>query len=1008
MELIGILLVGVALFLLIAPIVAIVKANAVRDELESLKFQLRRLEVELSKFRQPARKSDEAEPTSASAAEPVDTFEPQPGPETPLSPTSPPPFPIQPGIDAQPPPLIPETKNYFAEADSVREPEPEPKIKMPSINWEQFMGVKLFAWIGGLALFIGVALFLKYSFEHDLVPPEVRVALGFLTGIGMVIGGLRLSQKKYAVTAQTLCATGVVILYAVTFACRAIYHFAFFGQIPTFLLMVLITAAAFLLAVRMNALVVAVLGMLGGFLTPLLLSTGQDNPLGLFAYIALLDAGLIAVALHRRWNFLALMAAIGTVIMQIGWSDKFFETAKVYTALNIFLTFNLLFLAAFYFARRYKRLNQWFTASSLLMPLVTFGFAFYLLTIPELGQRPALLFAFVLIADLCALAIVLLDEKLFPANIGAGFFAFLILSIWTMQFLTAPLLHWALALYLLFAILHSIFPIVLQRLRPGTAPTWWAHLFPPIALLLIMVPIFKITEISILIWPCVLLLDLLAVGLAVLTASLLSIIAVLLLTLVATGLWLFKTPAELMGVPESLFLIGGFAIFFFIVGIFATRKIMARLSSGATSDDPFNFSVSSETLAQLPAFSALLPFLLLIMVTLKLQLQNPSPVFGLALLLIVLVLGVARAFRQGWLPAMALASVLALEHAWQLRHFQAEHALLPLGWHLLFAAVFGVFPFLFRERFNNHLPVWATAALAPLLHFYLVHRAVSLAYPNSFMGLLPAAFAIPSLASLFFLLRKVPDTNPIRMGQLAWFGGVTLFFVTLIFPIQFERQWITIGWALEGAALLWFFHRVPHPGLRLAGIGLLGIAFVRLAANPAVLEYHSRSATPILNWYLYAYGVVAFCLFLGAKLLAAPRHQVAGKNVPPYLNGAGAILLFLLLNIEIADYFSTGSALTFQFSGNFARDMTYTISWALFALALLVFGIGKKVPAARYAAIGLLSVTLLKLFFHDLANLKQLYRIAALISVAVIAMLASFIYQKFLNNTAPKNEPTSH
>ncbi|MEP6662140.1 MAG: DUF2339 domain-containing protein, partial [Verrucomicrobiota bacterium] len=273
-------------------------------------------------------------------------------------------------------------------------------------------------------------------------------------------------------------------------------------------------------------------------------------------------------------------------------------------------------------------------------------------------------------------------------------------------------------------------------------------------------------------------------------------------------------------------------------------------------------------------------------------------------------------------------------------------------------------------------------------------------------GLLPAAFSIPSLAALIFLLRKVPAANPIKLAQLAWFGGVVLFFITLIFPIQFDKQWITLGWALEGAALLWLFHRVPHPGLRLTGVALLVISFVRLAANPAVLDYHHRSVTPILNWYLYSYGVVAISLFAGAKLLAPPREKLFGKNVQPLLNALGTILLFLLLNIEIADYFSTGTALTFQFSGNFARDMSYTISWALFAFALLLIGILKKLPAARYAGIGLLSVALLKLFFHDLANLKQLYRIVALISVAVIAMLASFIYQKFLNNSAPKNETT--
>ncbi len=145
------------------------------------------------------------------------------------------------------------------------------------------MGVKLFAWVGGLALFLGVAFFIKYSFERNLIPPELRAAIGFIVGIGLLIGGVLMKRRELAVTSQTLCATGVVILYAVTFACHSVYQFPFFGQIPTFLLMVLITATAFTLAVQLEALVVAILGLVGGFLTPLLLSTGQDNPLGLSA-----------------------------------------------------------------------------------------------------------------------------------------------------------------------------------------------------------------------------------------------------------------------------------------------------------------------------------------------------------------------------------------------------------------------------------------------------------------------------------------------------------------------------------------------------------------------------------------------------------------------------------------------------------------------------------------------------------------------------------------------------
>ena len=176
-----------------------------------------------------------------------------------------------------------------------------------------------------------------------------------------------------------------------------------------------------------------------------------------------------------------------------------------------------------------------------------------------------------------------------------------------------------------------------------------------------------------------------------------------------------------------------------------------------------------------------------------------------------------------------------------------------------------------------------------------------------------------------------------------------------------------------------------------------------------MLEYHPRSATPIFNWYLYTYGLATAALFAAARLLAPPRDRIGALNAPALLNALGVILAFLLLNLEIADYFTTSGepSLTFQFSGNFARDMTYTIAWALFALGLVVAGIWRQLRAARYAGLALLSVTLLKLFFHDLAQLNQLYRIGALAAVAVVAIFASFLYQKFLATgpALPKETP---
>lgn len=927
-----------------------------------------------------------ASPASATAAPP------QPAPVPLSTPPSPPPL----AKPAAPPPLAP--------------PPVRPPVARPRIDWEQFMGAKFFAWTGGVAAFLGAVFFVRYSFEHDLIPAEVRVALGFLFGLALIVAGLKFNRERYAALVHTLCATGVVSLYAVTFACNSIYHFAFFGPLATFALMTLITGVAFLLAVRLEARVVAVLGMLGGFLTPVLLSTGRDNAAGLFAYVALLDAGLIAVALHRRWHFLVSLGAAGTVLMQAGWAEKFLTAAKAPTAMTVGLAFCFLFLGAFALARRYGSRGEtdaggttdpvgvpWaITGSALAFPLVAFAFALGFLFYPAVAARPGLLFTFVALADVCLLALAWFEPKASRLHLVGGAAVFAVLALWTGWRLTPELLPWALAFYLLHAVLHTTFPLVLARRRPEAATAGWSQLFPPLALGLMMLPLFKLDAVSLLYWPCVLLIDLLAIGLALASASLTAVAAVLVLTLCATGIWIFN--ATTVVTASSLLVLGGFAILFFVAGLFLARRLGDRLPGLGGPAAP----VLGDARSQIPAFSALLPFLLLILLTQRLDLANPSPIFGLALLLVVLTLGLARIFTLAWLPACALAGVGALEFAWRARAGVPAEPVTPLLWFVLFHAVFSLYPFIFRRRFQDLTGPWAVAALAGVVQFPLVHRLIERAWPNDFPGVVPALFAVPPLASLAVILRLHSVDSRVRLNQLAWFGGVALFFITLIFPVQFSREWLTIGWALEGAALLWLFHRVPHAGLRLAGVGLLVAAFARLALNPAVLRYHPRSEAAFFNWYLYSYGVALVCCFAGAWLLRPPRERVAGLNAPPLLNTLGVILAFILLNIEIANFFSPPGSrvLAFEFSGNFARDMTYTIAWALFALALLFVCIWKAARLGRYAALALLGVAVLKLFFHDLARLEALYRIGALFGVAVIAIVASFAYQRFL----PGNE----
>jgi len=765
------------------------------------------------------------------------------------------------------------------------------------------MGVKLAAWIGGLALFLAVAFFVKYSFEHNLIPPEVRVAIGFLVGAGLVGGGMKLAGKRYAVTAQTLCASGVVSLYAVTFVSHAVYHFPLFGMVTTFALMALVTAIAFLIAVRMEAKVVAVLGILGGFLTPALLDTGEDNPFGLFGYLALLDVGLIAVALHRQWRFLVPLGAVGTLLLLLGWTESFFVSAKVGVAMGVCLGFGALFTAAVRLARRLGMEPRSLVVTALAAAAVAFAYAFYFLGFHDLAVRPGLLFSYVLGAELLVIAVVLIEPNRARTQVWAGLTVFGFLSCWTLGYLSETLLTWALGGFMGFAVLHTALPLVLRRLRPEMPTSGWAQLAAPLALLLVLGAVCKFSTISWLVWPCVLLIDVLAIALAFFTASLGAVAAVLVLTLAALGAWIFRIPLEVTAPAGLLLVVAAFALLFFGAGLWLVR----RCAPGwAKQGNGFAIGLPGDPRAHLPALSALLPFTLLIMVVLRLPLASPAPVFGLALLLVVLALGLARLLVLEWLPAAALVGVLGVQWAWMATCFSTDCAVETLVWLGGFYALFAAFPFVFRRVFADQRGPWVVAALAAPAHYLLVYQGVERAFPNPFMGLLPALFVVPALASLLAVLRGQAADHPLRLGRLAWFGGVARLFITLIFPVQFSAQWLTLGWALEGTALLWLFHRVPHQGLRAVGVGLLAAVFVRLALNPSVLGYHASSDTPIFNVYLALYGVGIVCFVVGARLLAPPRERVFGVVMPPWLLAGSVVLAFLLLNIEIADFFSEG------------------------------------------------------------------------------------------------------
>jgi uncharacterized membrane protein len=290
--------------------------------------------------------------------------------------STPPPFTSQTPPSQAPPPRTPPPRGATAQARGGAGASQRRDL-------ESVVGGSWFAWAGIITITFGIAFALKFAFESELIGPPVRVLLGALGGGALLFVGERLRRKGLRQYAYILSGGGVLILYLSIYAAFAFY--GLIGQFPAFVLMAGVTALAVLLAVRLDALPVAVLGLVGGFLTPLLLSTGRDNQVGLFSYVALLDAGVLAVAYFKRWRSLNYLSFLATALMTFGWMAAHYDKSKLWTTLFFLSLFFVLYSAlAVVHNLLPRRATRWFDIC-LLSANATFYFGLSYLLLSDAG-----------------------------------------------------------------------------------------------------------------------------------------------------------------------------------------------------------------------------------------------------------------------------------------------------------------------------------------------------------------------------------------------------------------------------------------------------------------------------------------------------------------------------------------------------------------------------------------------------------------------------------------------
>lgn len=234
--------------------------------------------------------------------------------------------PLSPAPSPRPPTPRPRVSTAFIPEQRPQAPfrnaRPSPSLP-PSFSWEYFIGAKLLSWIAGIILFLGTAFFVKYSIDNELLSPEWRVWLTYLTAAALLAAGISRLRKRYPIFAGTLTSTGILILYLATCAGRMFYALPFFNTAVSTLLLAATTAFAFILAVRLRFQVIALLGIVGGFLTPVILSTGQDHTVSLFLYMTILNVGLVAVLAATRWTGAGAAGLVAHTLLLMGWFDEY-------------------------------------------------------------------------------------------------------------------------------------------------------------------------------------------------------------------------------------------------------------------------------------------------------------------------------------------------------------------------------------------------------------------------------------------------------------------------------------------------------------------------------------------------------------------------------------------------------------------------------------------------------------------------------------------------------------
>lgn len=285
------------------------------DELEALRQQVAALTARI--FRLEQRLGIAAETSRPETARPTATA-PQAPPIAPPPSTS---SAVPPGLHAVPPATQPFPKRESASLES----------KIGKV-WLNYIGIG--------AVLAGIGFYLVYAFTNDKIGRPAQVAIGLILGIAIVLWSEAFRRKGHAFFSYSLKAVGIGAMYLSLWGA---HKYELIDVKIVFAAMIVVTIATVILAVTQDAQIMALYALIGGFISPVLVSTGKNEEVIFFSYVAILDFGVLVLAALKPWRRLLWGALAGTIVMYMGWWLSYYALSE--RAITLFFT--SLFAAVF-------------------------------------------------------------------------------------------------------------------------------------------------------------------------------------------------------------------------------------------------------------------------------------------------------------------------------------------------------------------------------------------------------------------------------------------------------------------------------------------------------------------------------------------------------------------------------------------------------------------------------------------------------------------------------------